>query len=139
MERTLNRPVWLARNGKGDTNWEMTDLEMQSGAILRGALYGEYFGLSHSLTVQLLSRVRLFATLWTAACQASCPPTPRVYLNSCPSSSHPIISSSVVPFSSYLQSFPVSGSFPASQFFASGGQSIGVSASAPVLPTNIQD
>ena len=71
MERTLNRPVWLARHGKGDTNWEMTDLEMQSGAILRGALYGEYFGLSHSLTVQLLSRVRLFATLWTAACQAS--------------------------------------------------------------------
>ena len=52
MERTLNRPVRLARNGKGDTNWEMTDLEMQSGAILRGALYGEYFGLSHSLTVQ---------------------------------------------------------------------------------------
>ena len=52
---------------------------------------------------------------------------------------HPTISSSVVPFSSCLQSFPVSGSFPMSQFFTSGGQSIGVSASASVLPMNIQD
>ena len=52
---------------------------------------------------------------------------------------HPIISSSVIPFSSRLQSFPASGSFPMSQFFASGGQSIGVSASASVLPMNIQD
>ena len=52
---------------------------------------------------------------------------------------HPTISSSVVPFSSCLQSFPASGSFPMSQFFASGGQSIGVSTSASVLPMNIQD
>ena len=68
-------------------------------------------------------------------------PTPRVYSNSCPLSRwcHPIISSSVVPFSSCLQSFPALGSFPMSQFFASGGQSIGVSASAWVLPMNIQD
>ena len=51
---------------------------------------------------------------------------------------HPTISSSVVPFSSHLQSFPASGSFPISQFFASGGQSIGVSASASVLPMHIQ-
>ena len=67
--------------------------------------------------------------------------TPRVFSNSCPLSSccHPIISSSVVPFSSCLQSFPASGSFPVSQFFASCGQSIGVSASASVLPMNIQD
>ena len=66
-----------------------------------------------------------------------CPsPTPRVYTNSCPSSQwcHPAISSSVVPFSSHLQSFPASGSFPMSQLFASGGQSIGVSASTSVLP-----
>ena len=65
--------------------------------------------------------------------------TPRVYSNSCPLSpwSHPTISSSV--FSSCLQSFPASGSFPISQFFASDGQSIGVSASASVLPMNIQD
>ena len=71
-----------------------------------------------------------------------CPsPTPRACSNSCPSNRwcHPTISSSVVPFSSHLQSFPASGSFPTSQFFASGGQSIGVSASVSVLPTNIQD
>ena len=68
-------------------------------------------------------------------------PTPEVYSNSCPSSQwcHPTISSSVVPFSPCLQSFPESGSFPMSQFFASGGQRIGVSASASVLPMNIQD
>ena len=71
-----------------------------------------------------------------------CPsPTPGAYSNSCPSSQwcHPAISSSVVPFSSCLQSFPESGSFPMSQFFTSGSQSIGVSASASVLPMNIQD
>ena len=69
-----------------------------------------------------------------------CPsPTPGACLDSYPSSRwcHPTISSSVVPFSSCLQSFPASGSFPVSQFFASGGQSIGVSASASVLPMNI--
>ena len=72
----------------------------------------------------------------------TCPsPTPRAYSDSCPKSQwcHPTISSSVVPFSSCLQSFLVSGSFPMSQFFASGGQSIGVSASASVLTKNIQD
>ena len=80
-----------------------------------------------------------------------CPsPTPGVYSNSCPLCQwcHPTISSSVVPlsshlqsipFSSHLQSIPASGSFPKSQFFTSGGQSIGVSASASVLPMNIQD
>ena len=69
-----------------------------------------------------------------------CPsPTPRVYSNSCPSSRwcHPTISSSVVLFSSCLQSFPASGSFPWSQFFISGGQSVGASVS--VVPMNIQD
>ena len=67
--------------------------------------------------------------------------TPRAYSNSCPLSrwSHPTISSSVVPFSSRLQSFPASGSFPMSQFFALGGQSTRDSASALVLPINIQD
>ena len=71
-----------------------------------------------------------------------CPsPTPRVYPNSCPLSrwGHPTISSSVVPFSSCPQSFPASGSFQISQLFASGGQSIGVSASASVPPMNTQD
>ena len=71
-----------------------------------------------------------------------CPsPTPGVYSNSCPLSQwcHPTISSSVVPFSYCLQSFPASGSFPMSQFFTSGGLSIGVSALASVLPMNIQN
>ena len=71
-----------------------------------------------------------------------CPsPTPGVYSNSCQLSRwyHPIISSSVVPFSSHLQYFPASGSFQMNQLFASVGQSIGVSASASALPKNIQD
>ena len=71
-----------------------------------------------------------------------CPsPTPGAHPNSCPSSQwwHPTISSSVVPFSSCLQSFPALGSFQMSQFFTWGGQSIGVSASALVLPMNIHD
>ena len=67
--------------------------------------------------------------------------TPGVYPNPCPLSRwcHPTISSSVVPFSSCPQSFPASGSFPMSQLFAPGGQSIGVSASTSVLPMNTQD
>ena len=67
--------------------------------------------------------------------------TPRACSNSCPLSRwcHPTISSSVIPFSSCLQSFPALGSFSVSQFFTSGGQSIGVSASTSVLPVNIQD
>ena len=93
-------------------------------------------------SVHSLSLVWLFAIQWTAACQASCPsPTPRIYPNSCPLSQwyHPTISSSVVPFTSHLQSFPASGFFQMSQVFTSGGQSTGVSASASVLPMNIQD
>ena len=71
-----------------------------------------------------------------------CPsPTPRAYSNSCPSNwwCHPTTLSSVIPFSSHLQSFPASGSFQISQFFTSGGQSIGVSASASVRLMNTQD
>ena len=71
-----------------------------------------------------------------------CPsPTPRAYSNSCPPHQwcHPTISSSVIPFTSHLHSSLASGSFPMSQFFTSGGQSIGVSASASVLPMIIQD
>ena len=81
-------------------------------------------------------------TPWTAARQASRPsPTPGVYSNSCPLSQwcHPTISSSVVSFSSCLQSFPASGSFQMSQLFTSGSQSTGVSASTSVPPKNIQD
>ena len=68
-------------------------------------------------------------------------PTPRVHPNPCPSSQwcHPTISSSVLPFSSCPPSFPALGSFPMSQLFTWGGQSIGISASAPVLPMNTQD
>ena len=72
----------------------------------------------------------------------ACPsPTPGACSNSCPSSQwcHPTISSSVIHFSSGFQPFPVPGSFPMSRFFTSGGQSIRVSASASVLPMNIQD
>ena len=84
-------------------------------------------------------------SLWPHGLQHArppCPsPTPGVYPNSCPLSRwcHPTISSSVVPFSSRLQSFPASGSFQMSQFFPSGGPSVEVSASALILPMNTQD
>ena len=95
--------------------------------------------LIHVSSVLLLSHVWLFVTPWTSACQVSLA-TPRACSNSCPLSQwyHPTISSSVIPFSSSLQSFPASGSFQMSQFFTSGGPGIGVSASASVLPVNIQ-
>ena len=93
-------------------------------------------------SVQLLSHVLLFATPWTVARQASLYITnSQSFSNLCPFSRwyHPTISFSVIPFSACLQSFPASGSFPVSQFFPSGGPSFGVSASASVLPMNIQD
>ena len=86
------------------------------------------------------SRSVISDSLWPHGLQHArppCPsPTPRLYRNSCPLSQwyRPTISSFVVPFSSCLQSFPASGSFQISQLFVSGGQSIGVSASASVLP-----
>ena len=91
------------------------------------------------------SRSVMSNSLWPHGLQHTkppCPsPTPKVYSNSCPLSRwcHPTISSSVVPFSSCLQSFSASGSFQRSQLFAWGGQSIGVSASTSILPMNIQD
>ena len=94
------------------------------------------------VSVQSLSHVRIFATPWTAALQASLSTANSwslLKLMSIESVMHPTISSSVMPFSSYLQSFPASGSFPMSQFFTSGGPSIGALASASVLPVNIQD
>ena len=87
--------------------------------------------MSHSLWPHRLQHTR-----------PPCPlPTPGIYSNSCSLNwwSHPTISSSVIPFSSHLQSFPASGSFQMSQFFASVGQSIGISALASVLPMDIQD
>ena len=97
----------------------------------------------YSLASQFSCSV-LSNTLWPHGLQHArlpCPsPTPRAYSNSCPLSwrCHPTISSSVIPFCSFLQSFPTSGSFPLSQFFASGGQSIGVSASASVQLSSVQ-
>ena len=92
-------------------------------------------------SVRSLSRVRLFATPWIAAPQASLSiTTPVVHSDSRSSSQwcHPAISSSVVPFSSCLQSLPASKSFPVSQLFAWGGQSTGVSALASFLPKKSQ-
>ena len=100
-----------------------------SPCIGEGSAQFSYSVMSNSLQPHGLQHSRL-----------PCPsPTPRACLNSCPSSwwCHPTISSSVVPFSSCLQSFPASGSFPMSQLFASGGQSTGASVS--VHPMNIQD
>ena len=93
-------------------------------------------------SVQSLSCVQLFATPWTTACQASLSITNSQSLpKPCPLSQwyHQTISSSVIPFSSSLQSFPASGSFQMSQHFASGGQNTGVSASISGLPMNTQD
>ena len=92
-------------------------------------------------SVQSLSCVWLSATPWTAAHQAFLSITNSACSNLCPLRQwyHPIISSSVVPFSSRLQSFAASGSFLVRQLFTWGSQSIGVSASASVLPVNTQD
>ena len=103
---------------------------------LLGSMIFKSFQFSHSVLSDSLQLHGLQ--------QASLPcpsPTLGVCSNSCPLSQwcHPTISSSVIPFSFCLQSFPASGCFPTSQFFASGSQSIGVSASASVLPMNIQD
>ena len=99
---------------------------------------------SFFISVQF-SRSVVSDSLWPDGLQHARPPCPSpppgVYSNSCPLSwwCHPTISSSVILFSSHLQCFPASGSFQMSQFLALGGQSIGVSASASVLPKNIQD
>ena len=97
-------------------------------------------GTLNIVVVQLLSHARLFATPWTTARQAFLSfTTSRSLLKLMSIDVHPTISPSVVSFSSCPQSFPESGSFLMSWLFASGGQSIGTSASASVLPMNIQD
>ena len=100
----------------------------------------------HFCSVQFSSVAQSCPTLcdpqWQQYARPPCPsPTPRVYSNSCPSSQwyHPAISSSVIPSSSCPQSLSASGSFPMSQLFTWGGQSIGVSASISVLPMHTQD
>ena len=93
------------------------------------------------VVVQSLSHVQLCSPMDCSTPSCSSSPSPRICSNSCPLSRwcHPTISSSVVPFSSCPQSFPASGSFPMTQLFVSGGQSIGAPASSWVLPMNIQD
>ena len=111
----------------------------------KGSLY-----FSSSIVLSIIHSVQFSCSvvsdsLWPYGLQHARPPCPSptsgVYANSCPLSRwcHPSISSSVVPFSSHPQSFPASGSFQMSQLLASGGQSIGVSASTSALPVNIQD
>ena len=101
--------------------------------------------ISREISFYQFSRSVMSDSLWhhePKHAKPPCPsPIPRVHTNPCPLSQwyHPTISSSVIPFSSNLHSFPASGSFPISQLFASGGQRIGVSASTSVLPVNTQD
>ena len=100
-----------------------------------------YYWLTYSVQ---FSHSVMSDSLWPHILQVTRPPCPspttRIHSKSCPSSRwcHPTISSSVIPFSSCLQSLPASGSFSVSQLFASGGQSTGISASASVLLMNIQ-
>ena len=113
-----------------------TKVRLVKAMVFPVAMYGCDFS-----SVQFFSHVQFFATPWTTARQASLSiTTPGVHSNSCPLSwwCHPAISSSVIPFSC-PQSFPASGSFQMSELFASGGQSIGDSASTSVLPMNTQD
>ena len=141
---------WIFRNDFFRINW--FDLLAVQGTLKSifqhhsskaSILRHSAFKLSHPhiSSVQLLSRVQLFATPWTAACQASLSITNSwnlLKLMSIESVSHSTISFSVVRFSSHLQSFPASKSFPVSQFFASGDQSIEFLASVSVLPMNIR-
>ena len=125
------------------------DMEQETGSILETeyvkAVYCHSAYLTYMQGSVQFSHILVSDSLWPHGLQHArppCPsPTPRVHSNSCPVSRccHPAISSSVVPFSSHLKSFPASGSFQMCQFLISGGQSIGVSASASVLSVNIQD
>ena len=110
-----------------DINFRMVDIS----DIIKGSVQFSHSVMSDSIWPHGLQHVRLPYPS----------PTPGACSNSCLSSQwcHPTISSSVIPISSCLQSFPASGSFPMSQFFTTGGQSIEASASASVLPMNIQD
>ena len=102
----------------------------------------QWYQIKVFVAVQSLSHVQLLQPHELQKTRLFCPSlSPRVCSNSCPLNwwCHPTISSSVTHFSSYPQSFPASGSFPMSQLLASGGQSIGVSASTSILPMNTQD
>ena len=134
-----------------NVTWQNTDLQSgaQGWSFFISTVVGKFLRYSTHLRVYQpwvqFSRSVVSYSLWPHELQHArppCPsPTPIAYPNSCPLSPwcHPTISSSVIPFSSCPQSFPVSVSFQMSHFFASGGQSIGVSASTSVLPMNTQD
>ena len=123
---------------------EHTHIAQKIKMVYGGFSYASSFSAKTACSVQFSSSIMSDSLQPHEPQHARLPcssPTPRVYSNSCPLSQwcHPAISSSVIPFSSCLQSFPTSGSFPMSQLFASGGLSIGVSASILALPMNIQD
>ena len=124
--------------------WLLCSLRRSLGIWMLVILTFIYLSCFQFSSVQFSHSV-MSDSLWPRGLQHArppCPsPTPGVYPNSCPLNwrCHPTISSSVISFSSCLQSFPTSGSFPVSPFFSSGGQSIGVSPSTSVLPVNTQD
>ena len=119
-------------SGVEKLNTHMQKTQLDSFVIPCIKISWKWIHIYQFSSVQSHSCVWLFETPWTAACQASLSITNSWWC-------HPTISSSVIPFSSCLQSFPGSGSFQMSQLFALGGQRIGVSASTSVLPMNIQD
>ena len=122
----------------GEVNWKNKVFIFWDGEDQRWVSMWGWFKFQFQFQFSQPSHVWLFATPWIAACPS---PTPGVHSNSCPLSRwcHPAISSSVIPLSSRPQSLPASESFPMSQLFTWGGQSIGVSAFASVLPMNTQD
>ena len=130
--------------------WTKYSVDMRKGGCGKGAckeqvlkVYCLYFILQQLLLSVQFSRSVVSNSLQPRGLQHArllcSSPAPRACSNSLSRWCHPTISSSVVPSSSCLQSFPASGSFPMNQFFTSGDQSIGASASASVLPMNIQD
>ena len=140
VHRIIKQEYW---SGEPSSPGELTDTGTKSVSLISPALAGRFL-TTITISVQFSCSV-MSDSLRPHEPQHTRPPrpspTPGVHLNSCPLSRwcHPVISSSVVPFSSCPQSFPGSGSFPMSHFFASGGQSFGVSASTSVLPMNTQD
>ena len=132
LESSMDRRAWRARvHAVAKRQIQLTFTEWPNAVLWISLVQFSHLVVSDSLRPHEPQHAR-----------PPCPsPTPRVYSNPCPLSRwcHPVISSSVIPFSSHLQSFPASGSFQMSQLFASGGQSIGVSASPSVLPMNTQD
>ena len=124
------------------SSWQDSQNEVSEiHPLLPGELTYCMISFSIFSSVHSFSRILTLRPHGLLHARLSCPPIPGACSNSCPLSQwcHPTVSSSVIPFSSSLQSFTASGSFPVSQFFASGGQRIAVSTSASVLPMNIQD